>query len=61
MPSTVSPSFAAARIRSTASPDEAPNFEESSTMAPVLGTRSRRASPALGAYFLIFLISSRLS
>ena len=41
-----------------ASPGEAPNLEESSTIAPVLGTLMRRASPASGACFLIFLISS---
>ena len=30
-------------------------------MAPVLATFSRSARPALGAYFLIFRISSALS
>ena len=36
-------------------------MEESSTTAPVLGTRMRRHRPACGAYFFILWISSRLS
>ena len=55
MPSTVSPALSAARIKSTASPGEAPNFDDSSTIAPVLGTFRRSARPACGACFLIFL------
>ena len=35
-------------IRSTASPGAAPNFDDSSTMAPVLGTWIRSTSPACG-------------
>jgi len=47
-------SLNAATIKSTASPGSQPNFEESSTMEPVLGTRNRRTTPACGAYCLIF-------
>ena len=45
-------------IRSTASPEPAPNFEENSTTDPVLGTSIRSTRPACGAYFLILAISS---
>ena len=45
-------------MRSTASPGSAPNLEDSSTMAPVLGTLRRRSMPTWGACFLAFLISS---
>ena len=48
-PSTTRPASVAARMSSTASPGGAPNFEESSTIAPVFGTLSRRQSPACGA------------
>ena len=39
-------------------PGDAPNLDDSSTIAPVLGTFSRSASPACGACFLILWISS---
>jgi hypothetical protein len=45
MPSTASPARSASRIRSTASPGEAPSFEDNSTIAPVLETRSLSALP----------------
>ena len=51
----------AASIRSTASPGSQPNLEDSSTIEPVLGTRSRSTTPACGAYCLIFFSSLRLS
>ena len=38
-----------------------PNLLDSSTIAPVLGTFNRKASPACGACFLILPISSQLS
>ncbi len=60
-PSTVSPMPKAASIRSTASPGSQPNLDESSTIEPVLGTRSRITTPAWGACSLIFCSSSRLS
>ena len=48
-PSTTSPAWNAASMRSTASPELAPNFDDSSTIAPVLGTLIRSTSPACGA------------
>ncbi len=48
-PSTTSPTRKASSIRSTASPGSQPNFEDSSTIEPVFGTRSRSTSPACGA------------
>ena len=48
-------------IRSTAWPGSAPNFEDSSTIAPVFGTLMRNTMPACGAYFFTLRISSSLS
>ena len=44
-----------------ASPGSQPNFEDSSTIEPVFGTRSRSARPACGAYLRSLRSSSRLS
>ena len=60
-PSTTSPAACASSMSATASPGSQPNFDDSSTIDPVFGTRRRSSSPACGAHSLIFPISIRLS
>jgi hypothetical protein len=60
-PSTTSPRRNASSISSAASPGSHPNFEDSSTIEPVFGTRRRSATPAWGAWTLILASSARLS
>ena len=50
-PSTVEPASNAARSDRPPRRGDAPNFYDSSTTTPVLGTRIRRISPACGACF----------
>jgi len=60
-PSTVSPAPRASSISDTASPGSQPNFDDSSTIDPVFGTRSLTSRPAFGAWPAILWTSARLS